>query len=170
MRVTTAAATMVAQVRFATGIRGTCQRPHDNRGHRSPGAGAGLEASRAKESCDQRGPERSSGTWQATSGGGFITLRPHRGCLRRTASSASVTGDEITYAPLAHLPRSIRRQRSLQKGKSASADFTGFLQIGQRSLMERLRGHRRLQKSEVRLQKSKLMSAPSGFHFCNLHL
>src|SRR6202030_3671146 len=56
----------------------------------------------------------------------------------RIASSASVTGDEITYAPLAHLPRSIRRQRSLQKGKSASSAFAGFLQIGQRSLMGRL--------------------------------
>src|SRR5580704_11385384 len=56
----------------------------------------------------------------------------------RIASSASVSGDEITYAPLAHLPRSIRRQRSPQKGKSASSAFAGFLQIGQRSLMGRL--------------------------------
>jgi len=52
----------------------------------------------------------------------------------------SVTGDEMTYPPLAHLPRSIRRQRSLQKGKSGSAAFVGFLQIGQRSLMVLLRG------------------------------
>jgi len=51
-----------------------------------------------------------------------------------------VTGDEITYPPLAHLPKSIRRHRSLQKGKSASAVFVGFLQMGQRSLMELLRG------------------------------
>src|ERR1700730_10458440 len=58
----------------------------------------------------------------------------------RIASSASSTGDEITYAPLAHLPRSIRRQRSLQKGKSASVAFVGFLQLGQRSLTVRLRG------------------------------
>ena len=71
----------------------------------------------------------------------------------RTASSASVTGDEITYPPLAHLPRSIRRQRSLQKGKSGSVAFVGFLQIGQRSLMERFAWHSRLQRSEVRLQR-----------------
>ena len=40
----------------------------------------------------------------------------------------------MTYFPLAHLPRSIVRQRSLQKGDSGSALLTGFLQIGQRSL------------------------------------
>jgi hypothetical protein len=51
-----------------------------------------------------------------------------------------VTGDEITYAPLAHLPRSMRRQRSLQKGKSGSELLTDFLQIGQRSLTVRFRG------------------------------
>src|SRR6201993_1549150 len=50
------------------------------------------------------------------------------------SSSVSFTGEEITYWPLAHLPRSMRRQRSLQKGKSGSALLTGFLQIGQRSL------------------------------------
>src|SRR6266536_6541973 len=50
------------------------------------------------------------------------------------SSSVSCTGDETTYCPLAHLPRSINRQRSLQKGKS-SADFvTAFLQIGHLSL------------------------------------
>ena len=54
-----------------------------------------------------------------------------------TSSSVSVTGDEITYFPLAHLPRSIRRQRSLQKGKSASLLVTGFLQVGQLSLSAR---------------------------------
>jgi hypothetical protein len=58
----------------------------------------------------------------------------------RTPSSASVTGEAITYAPLAHLPRSMMRQRSLQKGKSASVLFTFFLQIGQRSLTMRLLG------------------------------
>jgi len=52
--------------------------------------------------------------------------------------SSVPAGDETTYPPLAHLPRSISRQRSLQKGKSASPAFAGFLQIGQRSLMERL--------------------------------
>ena len=56
------------------------------------------------------------------------------------ASSVSLTGEEITYPPLAYLPRSISRQRSLQKGKSPSVAFVGFLQIGQRSLMGRLLG------------------------------
>ena len=37
------------------------------------------------------------------------------------------------YCPLAHFPRSMVRQRSLQKGKSGSFFFTSFLQIGQRS-------------------------------------
>src|ERR1700682_1523701 len=32
---------------------------------------------------------------------------------------------------MAHLPRSMRRQRSLQNGKSSSAVFTSFLQVGQ---------------------------------------
>ena len=56
------------------------------------------------------------------------------------ASLVSCNGEEITYSPLAHLPRSIRRQRSLQKGNPESELFTGFLQMGQRRLMERLRG------------------------------
>src|ERR1019366_677882 len=80
-------------------------------------------------------------------------------------SSASSTGDEITYAPLAHLPRSIRRQRSLQKGKSASADFTGFLQIGQRSLMGWLRDIVGSQKSDCRGGN---ISALGDFDLCNL--
>jgi hypothetical protein len=46
----------------------------------------------------------------------------------------------MTYPPLAHLPRSITRQRSLQKGNSASVFLTIFLQIGQWSLRERFRG------------------------------
>jgi hypothetical protein len=32
---------------------------------------------------------------------------------------------------MAHLPRSIRRQRSEQKGKSSSVALTSFLQVGQ---------------------------------------
>src|SRR6266852_1118274 len=56
------------------------------------------------------------------------------------ASLVSCNGEEITYSPLAHLPRSIRRQRSLQKGNSESELFSGFLQMGQRRLIERLRG------------------------------
>jgi hypothetical protein len=55
------------------------------------------------------------------------------------ASEMSRSGDEITYSPLAHLPRSMSRQRSLQNGKSGSFARTAFLQMGQRSLMARLR-------------------------------
>ena len=44
---------------------------------------------------------------------------------------------EITYAPLAHLPKSISRQRSLQKGKSGSPRWTSFRHVGQRSVLER---------------------------------
>src|ERR1700693_5705644 len=54
-------------------------------------------------------------------------------------SPVSCTGDEITYPPLAHLPRSSRRQRSLQKGNSASWPVTSFLQMGHFSLRLRLR-------------------------------
>lgn len=53
-------------------------------------------------------------------------------------------GVVTTYAPLAHLPRSMTRQRSLQKGKSVSLAFVGFWQIGQRNLMDRLRDMGRL--------------------------
>src|SRR5215467_1207267 len=45
--------------------------------------------------------------------------------------SGSVTGVEITYPPLAHLPRSIRRQRSLQKGKFSSLANTSVRHVGQ---------------------------------------
>lgn len=54
-------------------------------------------------------------------------------------SLISVTGEEMTYSPLAHLPRSIKRQRSLQKGKSEFLLGTGFLQVGHDSLPARLR-------------------------------
>jgi hypothetical protein len=50
----------------------------------------------------------------------------------------SVTGEEITYAPLAHFPKSMLRQRSLQKGKSGAPALTGFLQVGH-EMLERLR-------------------------------
>ncbi len=52
----------------------------------------------------------------------------------------SVTGDEITYAPLAHLPRSISRQRWLQNGNSGSLACTDFLHVGHRNWEARFRG------------------------------
>ena len=47
--------------------------------------------------------------------------------------SGSVIGVEITYPPLAHFPRSISRQRSLQKGKCSEPASTSVRQVGQRS-------------------------------------
>src|SRR5580700_8172703 len=42
------------------------------------------------------------------------------------------TGDEITYFSDAQLPRSMIRQRSLQKGTKGSSVWTFFRQIGHR--------------------------------------
>ena len=65
----------------------TCQRPHNDRGQRSLCAGAGLEASRAEESCDQRGPQcrvgarrphnsrRDAGATVGGRGGGWVAAR-----------------------------------------------------------------------------------------------
>ena len=43
-------------------------------------------------------------------------------------------GELMTYPPEAHLPRSITRQRSEQKGKSSLPASTMVLQVGQRSV------------------------------------
>jgi len=51
---------------------------------------------------------------------------------------------EITYLPLAHLPRSMVRQRSLQKGKSSLERVTRVRQIGQRSELVFFLGIQRL--------------------------
>src|SRR5208282_3552836 len=122
----------------------TRARPQNNRSQRSPGARPRFDTSRAEESCDYCRPNRGILPPRRGSGIGRIHQSPSSSSRLscRTASSASATGDEITYPPLAHLPRSINRQRSLQKGKSASVACAGFLQIGQRSLIERLRGIR----------------------------
>jgi len=57
-------------------------------------------------------------------------------------SLMSCTGEDTTYFPLAHLPRSMSRQRSLQKGKSSAPTATLLLQIGHFTLTLRLRGTR----------------------------
>src|SRR5450631_2304918 len=120
-------------------------------GYRGPGAGAGVEAANAEESGRQDCPLRGArvfrlcaavGKRRACGSGLHDSSSGSSGLRSRMASSASVTGEEITYWPLAHLPRSMRRQRSLQKGKSASVLLTDFLQMGQRSLTVRLRGMR----------------------------
>ena len=49
-------------------------------------------------------------------------------------------GDEITYWPLAHFPKSISRQRSLQNGNSGSFFRTGCLQVGHFTFNASLRG------------------------------
>ena len=43
-------------------------------------------------------------------------------------------GVEITYPPLAHLPRSMVRHRSLQNGNSGSSLSTSLRQVGHRKL------------------------------------
>ena len=48
--------------------------------------------------------------------------------------SGSFNGVEITYPPLAHLPRSIVRHRSLQNGNSGSSFRTSLRQVGHRKL------------------------------------
>ena len=66
------------------------------------------------------------------------------GCFGKSCNSISsemsFTGEDTTYCPLAHLPRSMRRQRSLQKGKSSAVRSTAFLQMGQLNFNLRLRG------------------------------
>lgn len=130
------------------------QRPGEDSEDRSPSTGAGLEAAGAEKSRDESCPKRTAGMRRRRGAGAMVRgygfalalfqdqLSVSSGSWGRISSSASVSVEVtgITYAPLAHLPRSIERQRSLQKGKSGPADFTGFLQIGQRSLREDLRG------------------------------
>ena len=95
-------------------------------------------------------PELLSGATSILASGVFIDCIQRRavqdsesessGVASRIDSSISDTGELITYWPLAHFPRSILRQRSLQKGKSAELLVAAFLQIGQRSFTELLRG------------------------------
>jgi len=151
-------------------------RPDRDRGGGCPGSRAGAQATDSEECRDQRSPSwglrarRPFGRLRAGSrdsrldagatggsgggryGRGKIGLHDSSsgssGLLSRMDSSASVTGEEITYWPLAHLPRSMRRQRSLQKGKSGPVVFTDFLQIGQRSLTGGLRGIHSFQEED----------------------
>src|SRR5882757_8346124 len=76
------------------------------------------------------------GQWMVSS-----VLCPPSGNSRRSASgssspmatpSESKMGSDTTYFSAAHAPRSIKRQRSEQNGKSASvAESVDFLQMGQ---------------------------------------
>src|SRR5579862_4250578 len=50
---------------------------------------------------------------------------------RFSKTSGSNTGELILYTPVAHFPKSILRQRSLQKGKSSSVGCTSIPQVGQ---------------------------------------
>ena len=57
---------------------------------------------------------------------------------RSSNMDSSNAGSLITYFSLAQLPRSSKRHRSLQNGKSAYvSESVGFLQIGQRATMRR---------------------------------
>src|SRR5579859_28040 len=135
---------------------------------RGPAAGAGSHAADSEEGGDQNRPERTARAGRPHDGrrqAGAMVASIARGGRRfhssssseellRIDSSVSAVGDEITYPPLAHFPRSSNRQRSLQKGKSASVLFTAFLQMGQRSLTVRLRG--------IRLYCKGLLSVKNG--------
>src|SRR6266568_3418095 len=60
-----------------------------------------------------------------------LTVMRSPSSLTAPRSPSSKTGSETTYFSLAQLPRSCRRQRSLQKGKSpCTAESVGALQIG----------------------------------------
>jgi hypothetical protein len=135
---------------------------------RAPRARPGLASADSKKGGDQGCPKRSvgvharvasafspallfgaldssAGLLDTESNCSFESIGLHvflsklSGLLSSISSPISVTGEEITYAPLAHLPRSIKRQRSLQKGKSELLLLTGFLQVGQCNLPARLR-------------------------------
>src|ERR1035438_4474765 len=70
-----------------------------------------------------------------------VRLHPYpSGCLMFHSSSCwgAISGPGITYLSVAQLPRSMRRQRSLQNGKSGLSRATAFLQIGQ-VIIRRLR-------------------------------
>src|SRR6266496_6711663 len=69
--------------------------------------------------------------------------------LTAARSPSSKIGSETTYFSLAQLPRSRRRQRSLQKGKSAcTAESVGALQIGHLCIMTVL-----FLRSETKIQR-----------------
>ena len=151
-------------------LMGDCG-PNHYCGSRSPSARSGAQAADSEESRDQRCPERGArgrpfGKLRTGSRDNQRDAATVLSCARGIglhgssswssglrsliASSASVTGDEITYWPLAHFPRSMMRQRALQKGKSGSVLLTDFLQMGQRSLTVRLRGIRFVLQREDR--------------------
>lgn len=62
-------------------------------------------------------------------------------------------GVEITYPPLAHLPRSIVRHLSLQNGNSGSVLNTSLRQVG----------HRKLRIFFLGISKSRYVTQNTGF-------
>lgn len=63
---------------------------------------------------------------------------------------SSITGSLILYCSLDQFPKSIKRQRSLQKGNSGSvSESTGFRQIG----------HRRVIRPSIPQSEAELCSA-----------
>src|SRR5882724_9867175 len=55
-----------------------------------------------------------------------------------SSSASSKTGSDTTYVSLAHAPKSSRRQRSLQSGKSLwRSESVAVLQMGQRCFIAR---------------------------------
>src|SRR5208283_912583 len=82
--------------------------------------------------------------WMVSSGSCWPLCCAGRSLSR--ISSSSKTGSETTYFSEAQAPRSSRRQRSEQNGKSAcSAESVGFLQMGQRCFISKQEFYHRLQ-------------------------
>ena len=62
-------------------------------------------------------------------------VRPGFNPFRSSSTSGSSTGEEMRYTPLAHFPRSICLQRSLQKGNSSPFAVISVRQVGQRKML-----------------------------------
>ncbi len=91
------------------------QPPQEHGSRRTPGSRPRLHPSGPEKCRDQRCPERSR---RPSLGSLFIVWIVDSN--PELSSEVSWGGEEITYAPLAHCPRSIVRHRSLQKGNSGS--------------------------------------------------
>ena len=116
--------------------RGECRRqqPHRSTVAAEPQVpGPGRRRPMPKKVAIRRGPERCAARRPGSRArvAGRLTVR----CLGvfrvfvvlNQLLQRPLPGEEITYSPLAHFPRSIRRQRSLQKGKSGSVACHRFL-------------------------------------------
>ena len=104
--------------------------PDSHRGVTNPTSPARVSFGLPEEMLPQRCPggriSRLEATWRRGNRLSSDDLPATPVQIRRPCLSAG----KKSHRPLAHFPRSIVRQRSLQKGKSAPPLLTGFLQIG----------------------------------------